>query len=47
MSPSDEDRLSTLFSAVADGRTVDWAALLAATGDDDRERALIAQPAVN
>jgi eukaryotic-like serine/threonine-protein kinase len=42
MSQSDDDRLSELFSAVADGRAVDWAALLAATGDD-RERGLIAQ----
>src|SRR5262245_7753699 len=42
MSQSDDDRLTEAFSAVADGRAVDWTTLLAATSDD-RERGLIAQ----
>ena len=43
MKQSDEDdRFTELFAAVADGRTVDWAAQLAAASDDG-ERGLIAQ----
>lgn len=42
MMPGDDDRLPELCSAVADGRTVDWPARLAAA-TNDRERGLIAQ----